>query len=155
MYATPQNLLDRFDVRLLGDLCQDGNSRLSEAALLTNTKLSEALKDASGMVESAALVGKRYEVTDLSGLTGNSKSLLVRIVCDLAIVWLCQRRGYSVKDKFPMADESLKILDRIRLGERVFNVEAVVEAASASTVEGHINLTNEYFISRTNKMFVN
>lgn len=124
-YLTNAEFLQRFDARLVGDLVQDVNTRASSGSLATDTNLTAVLNDASGWVESACFVGQRYTTTDLTTLPTNSLSLLKRLVADIGLVFLAQRRGYSYKDKYPLLEESIKLLDRIRLGERVFDVTEV------------------------------
>lgn len=131
-YATNADLIARYDVRLLGDLSQDANTRASAGTLATDANLIAALTDASGMIESACFVGNKYRATDLSALTGNSQGLLKRLVCDIAFAYLRQRRGYDY-EQFPLVKESYKLLDRIRLGERIFDVEAAAEMGNPTS----------------------
>lgn len=130
-YATPADLLVRYDARLLGDLVQDANVRLTSAQLLTDANVIAALLDASGLIESACFVGQRYTSANLNGLTGNSLGLIKRLTCDFAFAFLRMRRGYDY-EQFPLVKESYKLLDRLRLGERVFDV-AEVEAKGNPT----------------------
>lgn len=123
-YASTSDMLERYDARIIGDLVADAGSRISSAALLTNDNLEAALDSAAGWIESAALVGNRYTAADLSGLTGNSLAFIKQLNCDIAFSLLRQRRGFDVA-QFPAVEQSLAILDRIRLGERIFNVSEV------------------------------
>jgi phage gp36-like protein len=134
-YATGSNLASRYDARLLGDLCQDAGDRISDlATLVANPNVLQALEDASGMINSAALVGHRYAVGDLAGMTGEGAAFLQRITCDLAFAFLRQRRGYDV-DQYPTVKESFRFLDRLRLGERVFDIEANEAAGNPTTYQ--------------------
>ena len=124
-YASPNDLIERYDARILGDLCQDEGERITDVPmLLLSTKLLTALSDASGMVNSAALVGKRYTSTQLTNMIGDAGGFIKRLTCDLAFAFLRQRRGYDV-EQFPTIQESFNYLDRLRLGERVFDIEEV------------------------------
>ena len=131
-YATPNDIIARYDFRTLGDLVGDDGSRKNVAELQVNTNLQAALDDASGLLESACFVGSRYTHDDLNGLTGNSLALIKRLTCDFAFAFLRQRRGYDL-EQFPLVNESFHYLDRLRLGERVFDVGEVEEAGNASS----------------------
>ena len=153
-YITNAEFLQRFDARLIGDLVQDANSRTSSANLLVDANLSAILADASGWIESACFVGERYSAADLTGLGPNSLAFLKRLVADIALVLLCQRRGFSYKDKFPLLEESMKTLDRLRLGERVFNVSEVKDKGNpTSDVISYATLEGQNLISMHNRVF--
>ena len=129
-YASNSDIIARYDARLLGDLCSDSGVRVAEANLEDDAKLTAALEDASGMVEAALLMGERYTTADLAGLTGNSLNYLKRIVCEIAIYLLEDRRRYNKDDAsriraFEKAEEHLEML---RKGSHVFNVEMVKDA---------------------------
>jgi phage gp36-like protein len=134
-YATGSDIASRYDVRLLGDLCTDGGDRISDlATLIVHPNVVQALEDASGMINSAALVGHRYNATDLQDMTGEGAAFLKRITCDLAFAFLRQRRGYDL-DQYPTVQESFRFLDRLRLGERVFDIEANETAGNPGVYE--------------------
>jgi phage gp36-like protein len=129
MLVTVQNLMDRFDVRELGQLASDTNTPLNPAQLLNASPIIAALEDASAAVLSALYVAYKYTPSDIQQILGETDSptddslyLLVRIVCDLAIVYLAQRRGRDYKEKFPLVAESLEMLQKLREGERVLNL---------------------------------
>ena len=122
-YATGTDLISRYDARLIGDLCQDQGARITDLAVLaTDPNVLIALQDATGMINSAALVGKRYDPIKLKAMTNEGQAFLQRLTCDLAFAFLRQRRGYDI-EQYPLVMESFKFLDRIRLGERVFDIE--------------------------------
>lgn len=129
-YAANADMLARYDARLLGDLCSDTGIRVPEADLSDDTKLTAALEDASGMVEAALLTGNRYTVDDLSGLTGNSANYLKRIVCEIAMYLLEDRRRYNKDDnaRIRAFEKSEEHLEMLRKGAHVFNVQAVKDA---------------------------
>lgn len=133
IYATGSDIASRYDVRVLGDLCTDGGDRISDlATLIINPNVTQALEDASGMINSAALVGSRYATSDLAGMTGEGAAFLKRITCDLAFAFLRQRRGYDL-EQYPTIKESFNFLDRLRLGERVFDILGVEQAGNATS----------------------
>lgn len=128
-YATPSDLLARYDARVLGDVVGDNNLRIDSTALLTNVNVQAALDDASGMINSAVLVAQKYSPLDLAAMTGVDKALLLRHVCNLAYGLLTMRRGLPV-DKLDQFKMSMEALDKLRSGERVFGVPANEEAGN-------------------------
>lgn len=132
-YAIPQDILGRYDARVLGDLVTDIGVQVSPLSLLTNKVLQTCLDDASGIVDSAVLVSQRYTPSDLTGLTGVDAAFLIRIVCDLAYVLLYQRRGKEDYAKLAQHQRSEEVLERLRQGVAVFNVAGALEADFAQT----------------------
>lgn len=128
-YATPADLLKRFDARTLGDLAADDGKRIVPSALLSDANVASALDDASGEIEAALLQGARYSALDLTNLTGNSKQYLARICCEIAFGLLWRRRPWADDQQrleaIKRADEHL---ERLRKGERVFDIVAVEQA---------------------------
>lgn len=131
--ATVDDLLDRFDVRNIGQLASDTNTQLSSAQLQTSDPVLAALNDATGLVISALYTAYKYDASGLDGLSTYSAALLKRITCDLAFVYLAQRRGYTYKDKFPLIEDSYEILQKLRNGERVLDIEDNKDAGNTAT----------------------
>lgn len=128
-YATAQDLLTRYDARRVADLVSDTGSRSVYPD--SSPVVAAVLDDASGMVDAACRVAKRYTVADLNSLTGSTKALLVRLVCDIAFGLLVARRGYSAQDQTAMAPQTKaanEMLEMIRRGERLFDCIDVAEA---------------------------
>lgn len=131
-HATATDLLRRYDIRRIGDLVNDNDTRATEADLQNPSTpagavVNTALSDASGLINSAILAGRRYTLANLANMTTDSKALLVRICCDLAYSFLVTRRGYGAADLEAMtsrAKESEMILEQLRQGERLFEVDA-------------------------------
>lgn len=132
-YATPDDMIARFDVRTLGDLSADDGTRVSSANLAINAKLVASLSDASGQLEAACLQGERYSIEDLGGLKGDSESFLVRIVCDLALGYLWRRKLYVDENaaRLEAVQRADEHLTRLRSGEWVFDVTENKEAGRA------------------------
>lgn len=133
-YAAASDLIARKDVNVLGDLVSDSGARVSSAGLASDTNMAAALDDASGLVDSALLQGKRYSTADLSALTGNSAAYLKRIVCDIAFWLLWDRKpAYGgVEDRAGAREQARQALDDLRTGKHIFDVEAVKEAGLPS-----------------------
>lgn len=133
-YATPSDLIARYDARRLGDYVSDDGTRATEAELAIDDRILVALESASGEVEVALRQSGRYSVADLAGLTGASAEYLKQLVCDIAFCRLYERRGYgddgdAPEMTFKRAQEALK---RLRIGENVFNLVEQVEAGLPS-----------------------
>lgn len=130
-YATPANMLSRFDKRLIGGLVSDTGTEVAEGDLPTNAVLLELLADASGEVESALTVGERYSADQLAALTGNSQKLLIRLVCEITWLNLVGRRGEKYTEDYEaMRKAAGDRLNRLRKGENVFNIQATLEAGN-------------------------
>jgi len=135
-HATVDDLLKRYDLRRIGDLVNDNDTRASEADLKGNSTagvvVQTALADASGTINSAILAGKRYKLADLASMSDESKALLRRICCDIAYGLLVARRGYGGADLEAMTSrskESEAILEQVRQGDRLFEIEVNQNAA--------------------------
>lgn len=134
-YLAPSDFLVRYDARTVGDLCSDTGTRVTPAALLTNPNLQAALDDASGEVESAVLIGNRYQPGDLAGLTGVSQKYLWRIIGVLAMAHLVQRRPDLKRPLPPQYDKVLLELESLRQGERIFALQEVQNAGLGSAYQ--------------------
>ena len=130
-YATPADLIERFDARIIASVVLDDGSTENVALLPANTKVLNALSEASGDINTAILKGDRYQVSDLEALTGDDKQSLVGLCCVMAFLKLMRRRMYAADEQKKYAemirerDEMLKLL---RDGSAVFNIQAAHEA---------------------------
>lgn len=152
-YATPSDLKDRYDARRLGELVRDDGTKATPAQLNTDTVLQAALDDGHSLINAACLAGRRYTPSDLTALTALDKALLVRLNCDLAYGFLLQRRGFAEQESARLApgfNQALQLLQRLKSGDIVFNVEAVLEAGTMDRVVLSKNVT---LVSSTSRMF--
>lgn len=128
-FASSSDMVLRYDVRTLGDLCSDDGTPVAEAALASNTKMTTALADATGQILAACLRGGRYSQADLAALTGESASYLKRLCCVVAFWNLWDRKPYSSDETRKAArEEAMEMLEMLRKGEHVFDVSAVIAA---------------------------
>lgn len=156
-YATPQDLLNRYDARRIGDLINDDGTRANSTQITASAIVQVALDDAAGMMDSEALAGGRYQPSDFATLQSAAQlagpntpaasdwNLVVRLNCDLAYGYLVGRRGYSRTETLSMApyfEEALGILARLREGDLVFNVARVIAAQvpAVDTLSSQITL---------------
>jgi phage gp36-like protein len=130
-YATGQDLIDRYDVDLVGDLATDDRATQDRDLVATSVKVAVALEDASGEVEAALLAGGRYTVNQLSGLTGGALSHLKRIVCGLAMAALYQRRPEAADGDMidRLTKNSRDAIQALMRGENVFGLPSVIDAS--------------------------
>ncbi len=135
-YALAADLFVYHDPQQVGECLVDRGAPTPQRATLTTTTtplggiLQRLLLAASGQLESACLVGKRYTPADLAALTGAGSERVKKLVCDLAFWTLRQRRqpGSADPKQVPGAWEALETLTALRTGEQVFGF---VEAAEA------------------------
>lgn len=130
-YASPADLLKRFDARVVGDLCRDDGTRESASAILANSNVLTALSGASGRVERAAFVGEKYSAADLAALTGPGLDAIKDLVCGLAMVRLYKRR-FPLQPTPDSLREHLLDLEALRNGEQIF---ALADQADAGLPE--------------------
>lgn len=135
-YATADDLLARNDRNVVAQLCGDDGHQVPDEDLAADPNLLAAIADASGDVEAALLVGERYSVADLEGLTGNSLAKLKRIVCTMAMAYLLERRPIvHVANAQQLMERAEQYLEQLRTGQRIFNVEDDL-AKQTPTVNG-------------------
>lgn len=135
-YAEPSDLMIQKDQNILADLCQDDGKAPDRSSLADNAILEAMLDQASGVVESALIAGRRYSATDLEDLTGNSQALLKRICCDIGMRFLYERRpDYDPDALEKHRDLAERYLQRLQKGEDVFNITANKNAGLVDTAE--------------------
>ena len=134
-YATPAQMLQRYDARTLGDLCSDDGTQVSPSDLLSDPNLQAALDDGSGQIESSVLRGQRYQVSDLLALvagTSNTRFTLIRLDCDIAMRLLSERRPwYELNEAYQQRlEQASKLLLDISIGKQVFDIAANQNASN-------------------------
>ena len=165
-FATPAQMFERHDVRLINDLANDDNARQSRIELLTNANVLTALADASGAIESALLVSGRYSTDDLEGLTGNSANLLERMTADIAMYYIYDRKPSLRPEEMDRYREvTNQHLEALRKGVNIFNLADAVTAGKP-TIDGptsvdyqRLNLipdrTQRYYPNRAGRLPTN
>lgn len=138
--CAPSDFLLRYDARVVGELVSDANTRVAAVDLATNDVVLTALADAEADLQTALLTGGRYSADDLSGLSGSSLTKAKRVISDIAIEYLKERRGNRDPERAKVERENaLAPLDRLRRGENVFNLTPQIEAGNAD-VDGPTTL---------------
>lgn len=126
-YATPEQLLSRYDSRVVGQLVDDTGGEVT--SLGTNSVVLDALEDASGQIRSAALVANKYSEATLNTLAADQDSFLVRLTCSLALGYLVNRRMMDTA-QYPEVIRAEQWLAALRFGERIFNVQDNADAGN-------------------------
>lgn len=120
-FANSSDMEKRFDVRTLKDLVSD--TGVPATNLSTNSAMTTALSDATGLIKSACQVGGIYTEDDLEDLTGESESLLKRLTCEITLGYLLLRRPEKYNKVFEtILERANETLDQFRMGARIFNV---------------------------------
>lgn len=136
-YLSAAEFLKRVDVRTVGDLCSDSNTRLTPTQLLTDDNLAAALLDASGELESAVFVGKKYQPADLAVMVATpsaGQAKIYRLLTAIAKVFLVERRvGVNVPEEFLAGSERAQAqLRALAEGTEIFSF---TEAAEAGVID--------------------
>jgi phage gp36-like protein len=133
-FASANDLTNRYDYRLIGDLCSDEMSELTLGQVLAEAKVSSALDDAAGEIVVGLQTGGNYTEEDLNELDGLNQSHLIRVNCDLAMCLLIQRRPNRVNIEVAekICEAARGHLNRLRKGENIFGIPAKVEAGNLS-----------------------
>lgn len=141
-YCDAASLVVYHDWQQVADMVRDGDgprptrASLLDAASAPGSLLQSLLLAASGEIESACLVGDRYEPLDLQAMTGAGLEYLKRLTADLAFWRLSQRRQPNTGDpkSVPGAEQALEELRRLRDGEAVFGLRESAEAGLPEVV---------------------
>lgn len=157
-YATPTDMITRYDFRTIGELLiDDENNTISDPSLITSptgtyyANLVTLLEDASGLVEAACTTAGNYVINtsaspvrnDLAVLTGNSQNMLKRMVCALTLEYLWRRRPGRVTGKPPVEiEEARENLEKIRNGEWIFGI---LEHQAAGQMNDYVETANDVY----------
>lgn len=155
-YCTGADLVAARDLRQWGDCLNDDNTRATEAQVLSSAvnidgTLYRAIRWASGTIEAAVTAGMRYRPEDLLELMESQtipasqngdgvtvgfvvgRDLLVGLACDLAYWWAVKRRKVGAKpEQIAGVAEALDLVERLRLGERIFPIRDTQDAGLAA-----------------------
>lgn len=117
-YADIDDFRNRYDSRFIDQLSSDDNSTAPD-----NDKIQASLDDAASKINLAVLQGSQYTISQLNALVAGGDTTLVRINCDLALSFLCQRRAMGLPSRFEgVLRGTFELLDMLRNGQRVLNV---------------------------------
>lgn len=134
-YCTAAQMLARYDRRQISKLLSDTGVQVTDANLPTNANLLAILEDASGMIAMAARVGKRYTALQLQAVADSTDDIvasqIIRLTADLAMGLIVLRRpGADPKKLAPNYYQAQEILEQLKRGERIFDVDLTDEFGS-------------------------
>lgn len=117
-FASIGDLYNRYDSRIVDQLSSDDNSTAPD-----NNKIQAALDDGASKIQLAVLQGSQYTVDQLQTLVNSGDTTLIRMNCDLALLFMAQRRSGGLPNKFEgVLRNTMELLDMLRRGQRVLNV---------------------------------
>ncbi len=162
-FGTGSDLIQRFDVRLIGDLVTDAGETLPADQVASHPNVAAALGDASGEMVVALLTGGRYTEAQLTALTGYSAAHRTRVCCDIAMANLIKRRPMTMPDRSEeYAKQAREHLKALAAGQNLFGIQEVIESgiielATPSTIQiENLNLLTErmgrYFPNTNQRM---
>jgi phage gp36-like protein len=142
MLAEVQDLLDRWDRRLIAQLARDDGQ--PEQNLESNRRILAALKGAEGQVRSAILKGRRYTLEELENLEPEDLAFLKDIICSLAMLRLAACRVNTLGSQLyeSLREQTTEILKQLESGELIFATKAAQDAGLPRT-EG-VSLVDVY-----------
>jgi hypothetical protein len=130
-YASPSDLQTYYDWREIGEVCTDSQEQVSANDQQTNPNIIRALNRGAGEIEANLMVSGMYSITDLQGLTGNSKELLIGMNCDFCICFLFERKPFYNAEKLStyraVREDWAK---KLATGVNVFNIAAQIQAGT-------------------------
>lgn len=128
-YCPAAEFIKRFDIRTIKQLASDTDSPVADAT--TDANVAACLRDASGDLEAAALVGARYTKDDLAELLStdtNARALLYRIVAGRAFQYLRERRPILNVPESPAEERAERFLEALADGKRIFGFTETMDA---------------------------
>lgn len=147
-YADYQDMVYRYDIRTLKDLVSDTGTPVSD--LDDNEVLAQIMLDATGELNAAIMTGNSYtedDMEDLLAAGGSGAAFLKRVVCQIAMALLLERRPEKYKSAEKRREEiETKILEPLRQGTRLFTVPGRSEDSS-QTIKG--DEINRYDVDQT------
>jgi phage gp36-like protein len=136
-YITYQDLISRKDRNDVADLVSDSAVAPEQIDLAQNVpqELQACMDDASGLFDSYLMRGNRYTPADIAALAGTALALQKRIVCEICMWLLMQRRPDRNPERMKAQQELAESwLDKLATGENVFNLPDQIEAGLEAVV---------------------
>lgn len=140
LFCPVSEFLKRIDRTAVAKLASDSTAGVPvpDGDLATDLNVLAALRDASGLFESAAMKGAHYAKEDLELLLAtdcNSRGIMFRIVADFAWTFLFERRPNMNVTAPPSMQRSLEWMELLSQGKRIFAFVETVEATVMERVE--------------------
>lgn len=139
-YASPEDLADRCDIRVICQLATDSGAAISRSEMASDPVVITAIEDAEAEIESVLRRGGMYRLEDLETLEGAGLAKLKRITCTIAMSFLFERRpGVHADMAKAYFDRSKQILKDLQQGTDTLGLRRNEEAANP-TVNGPTSL---------------
>lgn len=124
-YLTTNQFANQYDIRRLGQHLSDTGTPIGAGELLDHPVLLQLLDEASDLILSACLVGKKYTIEYLDELAAstNRGGLLRRLTGDICYGLLISRRGQAASDISALAPRyiiAMGVLEQLKLGTMLF-----------------------------------
>ena len=158
-YITAAEMAESFDSRIILQLSSYSGT---PASSVTNSVTANAIEKASAEVETYALRGGFYTTTNLTDLQTADDWALKGLVATLAMKFLyLGKTGNMPPDMDQATAKAEQMLEDLRAGKRVFNLDTVHAAGRASphvvsmSVRGQINAASDqrFFPQRRTRQF--
>lgn len=131
--------LKRIDRQAVATLASDVKGvPVPDNMLATDPNVLAALIDATGLFESAVMMGAKYYAADLAlmaATTCAAQGMMFRIITDLAFQFLFERRPNMNAAMPPSMNRTLEWMDMLAEGKRIF---AFAEVQNATFMTGEI-----------------
>lgn len=130
--ADGSDLVARYDTRRVGQLATDDGVQPDPVDVPTLPAVLAAIADATDELKAAVRTANRYSLNDLIDPDAepdddpNGRSIVRRLICDLAFGLLTDRRGYASGDEgnlTPRVDQARLLLEQLRRGERILDTD--------------------------------
>lgn len=133
VYATGAQMIERYDVRLLGDLVSDDDTRVASGSVAESARLVACLADASAQMDRALMAANRYTKAQLDAIKADGDASLIRLCCDLTLGLLFAARGTGPSDGHRrIIDDANDALDMILAGKHALNLDVARTAGLTS-----------------------
>jgi len=134
-WADGTDLVAYHDAMTIGQMLKDDRTAVDVASVPTNPIVGRLLSLATGEVNSALSVSKRYSADALETMPDSSIETLRWLTCSIAMWHLRQRRVSTDPERQARERKILDdYLDRIRRGELVLDIDANKEAGIGEAV---------------------
>lgn len=136
-YATPADLIQRYDSQVIGDLLEDGGGTVPVEQFAGNAVLLTALDDGASEIELALKTSERYTSDELAALSAVSQNYLRKLNCELAVATLLQRRDSLSEGETRRVEQARLQLADLRKGNVALETELrkEIQAGRADAVQ--------------------
>lgn len=166
-YATAADMINRYDVRTLGDIVSDDGTRVASGGLAADAKMLAALSSATGKVKAAILRAERYTASQITNMmdsghadySAEGTAYLVDIVCAVAFWNLWRRKPYTDSQQAARKaarEEAEGYLKELSSGESVLDIPAALDSGTpkvATITKSEIETEFDLFVDRARGRF--